>query len=270
VDGQAGMFTRGQGTSFDEVTIRTNDPAFTPEDDPDEPHAPVAADDSATTDQDIPVTVSLLENDTDADGDPLQVSQFTQPLNGTVTVNPDGVATYTPAAGFTGTDSFTYRVTDGVSESNQAVVTLQVNPVAPVQSDYQNTVPTVILDRKSVFSQITISDAFAIKDINVTLNITHSRESDLQVFLHGPDGTVVELFSNVGGSGKGFFDTVLDDEASVSITDGTSPFTGVYKPEQSLEAFDGKNVTGTWTLEIRDTVKKETGKLNSWSLSFEK
>jgi len=77
------------------------------------PDAPVAVDDSATTDQDTAVTIDVLANDVDADGDSLSVASVTQGFHGTVTNNGVDV-TYTPDSGYSGTDSFTYVATDGV------------------------------------------------------------------------------------------------------------------------------------------------------------
>ena len=51
------------------------------------------------------------------------------PANGTLSINPDGSFNYTPNAGFTGTDSFTYRAGDGTATSNVATAMITVNPV---------------------------------------------------------------------------------------------------------------------------------------------
>ncbi|MGF1642379.1 MAG: Ig-like domain-containing protein [Thiotrichales bacterium] len=91
--------------------------------------APVANGDSVTTDEDKPVTFNVLGNDTDIDGDTLSVESFTQPAHGSVTQNPDGTFTYTPAADYNGGDSFTYVVTDGKGGTSTATVNIDVKPV---------------------------------------------------------------------------------------------------------------------------------------------
>ena len=94
-------------------------------------NAPIANDDSATTSEDTPVLVDVLANDTDADGDTLTIDSFTQPEHGTVT-QVGSELRYTPNAGFTGTDSFTYKASDGAAESNPATVTITViQPLPP-------------------------------------------------------------------------------------------------------------------------------------------
>ena len=94
---------------------------------------PTAADDVATTPEDQPVTVAVLANDSDADGDPLTVIQATA-SNGTVAVNADGTLTYTPAANFNGTDLIAYTVSDGQGGTSTATLVVVVQPVndAPV------------------------------------------------------------------------------------------------------------------------------------------
>ncbi|HNQ90946.1 MAG TPA: Ig-like domain-containing protein [Verrucomicrobiota bacterium] len=231
--------------------------------------APVAASDSAATTAGMPVTIAVLANDSDADGDALAVSALGAPANGTVALNADGTVTYTPVTGFVGTDTFTYQASDGLSLSPVATVTVEVTASQSVTTTYSHSTPQAIPDRGTVLSTIVISDAYAIRDINVQLNITHTRDSDLQVFLRAPDGTVIELFRNVGGSGQNFTGTVLDDEAGTLISAGTAPFAGTYRPTGDLSQLEGKSVTGTWTLEIRDTAKKQTGTLNGWSITIE-
>ncbi|MEB4590885.1 Ig-like domain-containing protein [Candidatus Thiothrix sp. Deng01] len=88
--------------------------------------APSASADTASTTQDTAVTVDVLANDSDADGDTLSIESFTQGGHGTVTAT-GGKLTYTPSAGFTGSDSFTYTVSDG---TDTATSTVQVQVAA--------------------------------------------------------------------------------------------------------------------------------------------
>ncbi|MEL7093782.1 MAG: Ig-like domain-containing protein, partial [Pseudomonadota bacterium] len=95
---------------------------------------PVASDDAVETPLDTPVVIAPLTNDSDPDGDPLEVLNTSDPANGTVVINPDGTVTYTPDAGFTGVDTFTYTVDDGNGGQDTATVTVNVdtdNPDAP-------------------------------------------------------------------------------------------------------------------------------------------
>ncbi len=99
------------------------------------PDAPVAIDDSAATDEDAPVTIDVLDNDSDVDGDSLMVDSVTQPAHGTVTNNGTDV-TYTPGVNYCGSDSFSYVVTDGTLPDSATVdVTVTCVPDTPVAND---------------------------------------------------------------------------------------------------------------------------------------
>ncbi len=90
---------------------------------------PVAADDNYSTNEDTVLHVAapgVLDNDTDADLDPLSAVKVTDPAHGAVTLNADGSFTYTPETGFSGEDSFTYKANDGTADSNEATVTITV------------------------------------------------------------------------------------------------------------------------------------------------
>ena len=134
---------------------------------------------------------------------------------------------------------------------------------------FTNTTPRTILDQATVTSTINVAGfANFIADVNVTLNITHTYNSDLQLTLISPAGVRVLLFSGVGGSGDNFVNTVLDDEATLAIGGGTAPFTNSYRPASALSAFDGVSANGTWTLEVTDLAGGDTGTLNNWTLNF--
>ena len=110
-----------------------------------------------------------------------------------------------------------------------------------------------------------------IVDVDVTLDITHDFNQDLDVYLTSPSGTRVELFSDVGGSLDNFTATILDDEANTSITAGTEPFTGHFRPEGMLADFDAEEPNGTWVLEVtQDTMRLMSVEraINGWSLSL--
>ncbi len=95
---------------------------------------PVASDDQATTNEDVPVDVDVVANDTDIDGDSLFISSLSQPTNGSVVDNGDGTVTYTPNSGYFGSDSFNYTVSDGAL-SDTATVNLTINEVGGGTND---------------------------------------------------------------------------------------------------------------------------------------
>jgi VCBS repeat-containing protein len=102
--------------------------------------APVATDDSYSTDEDTVLTVSapgLLINDTDIDSPTLTAALVSGPAHGKLQLNADGSLSYTPDDNYNGADSFTYVANDGQLNSNFATVNLTINPVddAPVAID---------------------------------------------------------------------------------------------------------------------------------------
>lgn len=92
--------------------------------------APVARDDRVVTQIGTPIAGNVLHNDSDADGNALSVRLGTSPTRGTLDLRTDGTFSYTPAAGFIGTDRFTYRANDGTANSAPATVTIEVDPAA--------------------------------------------------------------------------------------------------------------------------------------------
>ncbi len=102
---------------------------------------PVGVNDSYSTDEDVPLTISasngVLLNDSDAEGDGISAILVSGPNNGFVQLNDDGSFTYTPDQDFNGTDEFRYRPTDGMDQGNVTRVFINVSPVndAPVALD---------------------------------------------------------------------------------------------------------------------------------------
>lgn len=157
-----------------------------------------------------------------------------------------------------------------LTSHNQALITEWMQWTPPDKGDSieypSSDVPKPIPDLGTVASTLTINETGTIDDLNVKLNITHWWAEDLKAVLIAPDGTRVPLFTHVGGSAADFRDTVFDDEAPQSIGEGFPPFEGSYRPEEPLGELDGKDITGTWTLEISDDGWLVVGDLNSWSL----
>ncbi len=115
--------------------------------------APVANDDTVTMDEDTSVTIDVLGNDDDVEGDDLTISSITQPSNGTALVQ-DNKVDYTPDANFNGTDSFTYEVSDGNGGTDTATVNIMVNDVPE-----PNTAPEAEDDNYSVDEDIVLNVA---------------------------------------------------------------------------------------------------------------
>jgi subtilisin-like proprotein convertase family protein len=132
-------------------------------------------------------------------------------------------------------------------------------------------VPVQILDLDTVSSTIRVNTYGKVLDINALLNITHTWDGDLVLSLsHG--GTTVLLSNRNGGSGGANYDnTLFDDSAAVSINAGFAyaPYTGSFRPEQALAAFNGQEIFGDWTLSVADMEAGDSGVINNWNLAAE-
>ena len=116
---------------------------------------------------------------------------------------------------------------------------------------------------------------------NVTINLTHTWDSDLDIFLESPSGDIIELTSDNGGTADNYTNTVFQDGAP-SITTGSAPFTGTFSPEGSMDASCGGfagtvgtfaamtgSADGTWKLIVMDDVGGDSGSMIGWSISFD-
>ncbi|EIT7142043.1 tandem-95 repeat protein, partial [Vibrio parahaemolyticus] len=123
--------------------------------------APVAKDDIATTQEDTAVTIDVLPNDSDVDGDKLSIQSATVPeAQGKVEIV-DGKLVFTPAENFNGHAEITYTVTDG-ELTDEAKVTVTVNPVNDVPTIKVDAVESITEDAVStdtVVATLTVRDA---------------------------------------------------------------------------------------------------------------
>src|SRR5688572_22327180 len=123
--------------------------------------------------------------------------------------------------------------------------------------------------------------AAPVASISVTFNITHTWDSDLDINLIAPNGNILNLVNNRGGSGDNFVNTVISSAGVVSLATGAAPFTGTYLADAALgQGPTGfvSNVTlfsdlfsvpnGDWRLAIRDGASGDIGTLTSWSINI--
>ena len=177
-------------------------------------------------------------------------------------VPPAGWSTSAPLAPLVGTHSVTLAADQFVGGRDFGAYK------APVITTYTNNTSLAIRDLKTVTSSIVVSGGTSfIYDVDVRVNISHTNDWDLRVYLIAPDGGRYLLANKNGGSGDNYTNTIFDDEAGASITTGTAPFSGRYRPHWELRTLDGKNANGTWTLEVSDDTRKNIGTLLNWSLT---
>lgn len=103
----------------------------------------------------------------------------------------------------------------------------------------------------------------------VCINLTHTYDADLTVWIVAPDGTVGMLFSNTGGGDDNFTNTCLNVDAAASLSSGTAPFTGTFKPSGQMGLVNnGQNPNGSWKLRVNDNYGADQGNVISFSITF--
>ncbi|MDS1908051.1 tandem-95 repeat protein [Vibrio parahaemolyticus] len=181
--------------------------------------APVAKDDIATTQEDTAVTIDVLPNDTDVDGDKLSIESASVPKEqGTVEVV-NGKLVFTPTENFNGHAEITYTVTDG-QLTDEAKVTVTVNPV--------NDAPTIKVDAVESITE----DAVNTDTVVATLTVrdTDTSEDQLTVSLENNSNGYFVLVGNEVKLTQAGVDAVNNDELnlkdltiSASVSDGVNP-----------------------------------------------
>ncbi len=131
--------------------------------------------------------------------------------------------------------------------------------------------PLAIRDNTTTISMIDVKEAVKITDLNVRVSATHTYTSDLFVTLTSPTvgttvGKTVTLFNRRGGGGDNLTNTTFDDEAGTAIASGAAPFSGSFRADALLSAFDGLSTLGVWTLRVADRASQDVGNLTAWSL----
>ncbi|HCG5627343.1 TPA: tandem-95 repeat protein, partial [Vibrio parahaemolyticus] len=181
--------------------------------------APVAKDDIATTQEDTAVTIDVLPNDTDVDGDKLSIQSASVPeAQGKVEIV-DGKLVFTPAENFNGHAEIIYTVTDG-ELTDEAKVTVTVNPV--------NDAPTIKVDAVESITE----DAVNTDTVVATLTVrdTDTPEDQLTVSLENNSNGYFVLVGNEVKLTQAGVDAVNNDELnlkdltiSASVSDGVNP-----------------------------------------------
>jgi subtilisin family serine protease len=153
-------------------------------------------------------------------------------------------------------------------ELTQDVYSASFTQTSTTTFNFYNTTSSAIIDLTKTVSYITINQDITISDLNVAINVTHTYDSDLIISLKSPTGVVSTLSFRRGGAGDNFVSTIFDDEATKAISSGIAPFTGSFKPETLLSAFDGLNARGVWKLTVEDKATYDTGSLKNWAISL--
>jgi subtilisin-like proprotein convertase family protein len=153
--------------------------------------------------------------------------------------------------------------------------TQSLEAMAPAAVHSSGNLALPVLDPGTTTSTLSVPALGTVVDVNLRVRLDHPRVNDLDIHLISPDGTTVEIATDVGqfgvdfGSGAascaGVF-AQFDDEGTSSVLMSAAPFIGVNRPEGSLAAFKGRAAGGTWTLRITDDSATSAGTLFCWEL----
>ncbi|WP_333876639.1 zinc-dependent metalloprotease [Flavobacterium sp.] len=129
------------------------------------------------------------------------------------------------------------------------------------------TIPTTA--NVTVNSTLSVASTNIISDVNVTMNISHTWVNDMTITLISPAGTQVQLVAQPCVSDDLLnVDATFDDSGIPLVCEVNPAITGTIRPLQSLTAFNGQAMNGTWTLRVLDSYNQDGGSINSWSLEL--
>ena len=198
---------------------------------------PVATDDTAATDEDNPIVIDALLNDTDPDGGLITITDVTSVPGGTVTIDGGGNLVFTPDPGFSGTTSFEYTITDDTGLTDSATVVVEVTPVADAP-DLTATNATGDED-----TAIPLSIAAALNDLDGSESLSDVTVSGV------PTGASLSAGADLGG---GVWSLTQAELAGLTVTppaDSDVDFT-LQLSVTSTEAANGDTATTTAALDV--------------------
>ncbi|MFA5404218.1 MAG: M28 family peptidase [Ignavibacteria bacterium] len=133
---------------------------------------------------------------------------------------------------------------------------------------YSNTTPKPIIDYEITRDTIHISQSGMVKNVKLNLNINHINDGDLYICCFEPLFiTSTTLCNHRGEGGQNFINTTFSDSAILSISQGSPPFLGVFKPEFPFE--NNVQMQGDWVLTIYDNKAGDQGTLLNWSVQID-
>ena len=194
---------------------------------------PIALNDVTNVSEDSSVIINVLNNDNDQEGSALTVNSVSTAANGTVEIAVDDLSvTYTPDADFTGTDSFTYDISDGEDISNTATVNITVDPV--------NDLPTAVNDHASTTEDNSIIITVLDNDTDDDIASPQAEDLDVVSVTQGGFG-LVEIIDDLG-------DPALEGNR-IKYSPNSNQF-GTDSFQYTIEDLDGAQSTATVTVVV--------------------
>ena len=122
-------------------------------------------------------------------------------------------------------------------------------------------------------ARLAVTPQITPQNVSVHVSISHPRVSDLTLRLLPPGypaagSPAITLSDANGGAGANYQQTLFDDQASQSISQGSAPFTGSFRPQQALSALNGKPAEGNWQLQVTNQVSGVSGQVTQFVVSL--
>lgn len=158
-----------------------------------------------------------------------------------------------------------------VTQDNVTTVDAALIASSQVTTDYpSNNTPVAIPDEGTAAKTLVINDDVLIEDVDITVNITHTYVSDLDLYLVAPWADSVQLVEDPTDfpAGANMTNCRFDDEADTPFeySAGGAPYTGSWQPFAPLSAFDGFTSMGTWALRAVDNEAADVGSINNFTI----
>ena len=222
------------------------------------------------------------------------------PISGTVTVTPSytnaGLTCTGSASSFTVTvnpngqvNTVSNQVLCNGSATSTVTFTTTNNGLISTggtQTASSGTISVSVPDASAVGATatipVTLPTGAVINNMRVTLNLTHTWISDMVINLKAPNGQILNLFNQHGGSGDNLVNTVVSSTGTTAFSSGSAPFTGTFAATAASGQGPTGNVSnsanfaalystpnGNWSLALRDLFGGDVGVLTSWSISID-
>lgn len=230
--------TDGTSTDSEEITITVNEVNV----------PPIVQDIDVTTAEDTIKVITLLGSDSDIPANTLTYSKVAGPAHGTVAIT-GNKATYTPSADYNGTDSFTYKANDGLTDSVAATVTITVTPVndtpVAVANSYTTNEDTVMTIANSL---LLANDTDVDGDILTIQSVSNPIHGTVELDNFDPNDKKVIFTPSVNFNGTASFDYTITDGALAS----TATVTITYNPINDVPVSSNSSITASqdWAIEI--------------------
>jgi|GEM_PF-4755030 len=221
---------------------------------------PVANPVSPSTNQDTPLTFNVLTNDTDPDtGDTLTVVGVSNGVYGAAQLNADGTITYSPAAGWSGTDTLSYVISDSSGRLAESTVTVTVNPLpgAPIVS--QGSLSTLQDNQVSIDLRTLVTGSQSSVD---SLTYTLGSAANGMVSL-SPDGYTAIFTPDAGYFGPASFGFLATDPAN-GIKTASSVSVEVLPTAGNVS--DSTNEGSSVTISLPNNTSPDGDTLRCWAL----